>query len=123
MARKGHHIVSSRRLYNVYREGVALREHPSLRLKEMPWPEHTELHENTPLVPFMGYYALCRTVRDYEPGDGLLQSMENLMRSIEGATRHPKAHPLEKDLAMLAVQAVDLQRPYIARSLKNLGQT
>lgn len=121
MARKGHHIVSNRQLYSVYQEGIALREHPSLRLREMPWDDHSELHANTPLVPFMGYHALCRTLKYYEPGDNLLGSMENLMTAIEDATKHPRAHPVEKDLAMLAVHAVDLQRPYIAKSLKRLG--
>jgi hypothetical protein len=51
------------------------------------------------------------------------------MGAIEVAATSPKSHPIETKLALLAVEAIDLQRPYIraaelmeSKSIIDLGQ-
>ena len=80
---------------------------------------HEELHKNTPGVPLLGYRALQLVNREFIPSDTVLRSIDNLMKAFEIASRHPRAHPIDRDLAMLAVEAVELQRSYVRRGLWN----
>lgn len=78
---------------------------------------HEHLHRYTTPVPPLGVYALQRVVRDFKPSRDVFQSIDNLMTSIEGAANHPKAHALERELAYIAIDAIDLQRPFIKEGL------
>lgn len=113
MYRDNHHLLFSRQEWSLRPEAKALRENKSL-IVNATRAEHEELHRNCPAVPLLGYSALVRVLCDYEPGNNQLESIENLMRSIDKAGSHPKAHPVEKKLSELTVWALDLQRPFIA---------
>ena len=84
----------------------------------MPRQLHERIHRECPAVPLLGYYALVRTLRDFEPNPNPLKSMDSLMLAIEGSTEHPRVHPIEKQLGLLAVQAIDTQRPYIREAIE-----
>lgn len=108
-----HHILHHRQEWTLRREAESLRESPPL-VPRMNREAHNELHRDVPPVPLLGHYALLRTVRSYEPAYGdTMTSVDNLMFAIEEATRSPKAHQIEKDIAWLAINAIDLQRPYL----------
>jgi hypothetical protein len=77
---------------------------------------HNEIHDNCPAVPLLGHHTLMRVNRDFTEGRTSIQSMENLMSAIETAGNYPRAHSIEKELANLAVWALDLQRPFIAEA-------
>lgn len=111
-----HHIVHERREWSLRPEANFIRESPGLILP-IEREAHNELHRNCPAVPLLGYHALLRTRSLFEEGDDQLQSTEHLMTAIEQASKHPKAHIIEKHLAELAVWSLDLQRPYIADAL------
>jgi hypothetical protein len=113
MFRDKHHLIFDRVSWTSRPEAKKLRENPSLIVR-LDRSEHSELHRHTVAVPLLGYHALVRTLRDYEPGATPLESVENLMATIEGVGNHPRAHPIEKSLTELAVWALDLERPFIA---------
>lgn len=116
MFRDAHHIIHENKEWSLRPEAKSIRETPSLIVK-MERGDHNELHRNCPAIPLLGYHALIRTRKTFEVGDNPIQSMENLMRSIEEASNHPKAHGVEKSLAELAIMAIDLQRPFISAAL------
>lgn len=84
---------------------------------------HEAKHRETPPIPLLGYDTLIRTLQRYEPGGTPLKSIDNVMSAIEVAADTPKAHPIEKHLAELAIWAIDLGRPYWAESPDEPGAT
>lgn len=113
-----HHVLFDKASWTLRKEGIYVREQPSLK-PAIDRDAHNELHRNCPPVPALGYYALRRVSRDFVPGSTPLRSMSNLTRSIEASSRHLNVHRIEKELAGLAVEAIDLQRPYIKEGLPN----
>lgn len=113
MFRDNHHLIFDRVSWTSRPEAKAIRENKSLIVR-LDRAEHNELHKHCVAVPLLGYHALMRTNRLFEPQATPLASIENLMGSIEKAVDHPKAHPIERQLGELAVWALDLERPFIA---------
>ena len=114
--RDRHHILHNRVEWHSRPESAQLRETPSL----MPMIDrqvHNDLHRYCPPVPTLGIYALQRVVRDFRPSTDVFQSIENLMTSIERSADHPRMHELEREMAYIAIDAIDLQRPFIKEGL------
>ncbi len=107
-----HHILFDRRSWELRAESKYLREQPSL-IPLMDMDIHSELHQNCPPVPMLGYYALNSIVSNFHPHSNTLISMDRLMGAMEQSTRHKNTHPIERELAALAIEAVELQRYFI----------
>ena len=89
-----------------------LRETPSL-IPRLERELHNELHRNCPVVPALGYYALQRVMREFYPARDTLTSVENYIEAVDIASMYPKTHPIERDLALLHIEAIELQIPYV----------
>lgn len=111
-----HHILHNRQEWSLRPEARRLRETRTL-IPYIDRSVHNEIHATCPPVPALGYYALKLVESRFHEGSGTLQSMDNLMAAIEVSSRHPRSHQIERDLAQLAIQAIDLQRPIIAEAL------
>jgi hypothetical protein len=79
--------------------------------------EHRALHRDLPAVPVLDIFSIQRLLRVYEPTPDTMQNMDNYMRSIEQVMMSPKSHSIERQVASLAIHAVDLQRPYVREGL------
>lgn len=112
----GHHILHSKRSWSMYAESLQMRENHTL-IPKIDRDTHEALHRACPPVPLLGYHALQRTIRLWTPDEDTLKSVDNLMFAIEEASWHPKSHPIESALAELAIQAIDLQKPFIREGL------
>lgn len=112
-----HHILHNRREWTLRPEARKLRETPSLVPVLGYWAIHQELHANCPPVPCLGYNGLLAVYKEFKPTNDTFTSMDNLLFAIETASKHPKAHPVERELALLAMEAIDLQRPYIREGI------
>lgn len=104
-----HHLLHTRSDWTSNPTAKRLRDTPQL-VPRIDRELHNEIHRQAPAVPLLGYYALVRVRRDFEPAGKAWESVESLMSIIEDASHHPKSHPIEGQLAMLAVQALDIQR-------------
>ena len=104
-----HHVLHTRQEWDLRPESAALRSSPPL----IPLVErtvHDEVHRIAPAVPLLSYYVLMRTVRLYEPQSTTVDSIDNLMLSIDKASQHRKAHHVERGIADLAIEALTVQR-------------
>lgn len=110
--RDDHHILFNRQEWELRPEARELRQTPSL-IMHIERPLHDEIHRICPAVPPLGSYALQHTVRLFEPGSTVAESVDSLMMAIDKASRHYKAHRLERLQAELVLLALDFQRPYI----------
>lgn len=112
MRLEDHHLLFDRVSWESRKESRWLRRNTSLIIP-LEHDTHKELHKAVPAVPLLGYHALYRTMRDYERGDGYIESLENLQRVIEEAGRSSKAHYIERQIGELAIHVIDLQKPFI----------
>lgn len=112
-----HHPLFHRVEWTSRRESTFLREHPSL-LVEMDRQLHEDLHKLVPFVPLLGVVALQSVINEWQPNSyNQLKSIDNLQLAIEHAGKHWKAQPIERSLGALAIEAIDLQKPFIAESI------
>ena len=112
MKMEAHHILHDRVQWSARKEAHALRSMPAL-IQRIDHDSHRELHANVPAVPVLGFHALRHTLNAFEPGRTANQNIDNLLVAMEAARDHPRAHDIERNLADLAIIAVDLQRPFI----------
>jgi len=78
---------------------------------------HDELHKVCPGVPPLDIYMAQRVQKLYEPHANPIKGIDRLSSAIEIASQHHRAHPIEVSLAMLTIQAVRLQIPFIREGL------
>lgn len=111
--RDGHHVLNYRAQWDAMIGTAALRAMPGL-IVDGPRPIHDELHRNVECVPPLTMHVAQHTLNYYQdrPEDNL-RSIDNFMRSVDRAIRHPKASEMEKVIAQMAIHAVELQLPYI----------
>lgn len=107
--RDRHHILHTGMEWNLRPETRSLRETPQL-VPLIDRQVHDEIHRIAPAVPLLSYYVMKRTVSRFEPQPTTIRSLDNLMICIEEAANHRRAHPLERDLAHVAINALDIQR-------------
>lgn len=110
-----HHILFCRSIWALKPEGRLIRQTPAL----IPWMDreaHEELHLNTPDVPLIGYNALIlvsKEMRRWQDCDNTFRTVNFLKRAIEDAAGCRSRHQIEKDLAGLAIAAIEAQEPFI----------
>lgn len=114
--RDGHHILHHRQEWSLRPYARQLRETPSL-IPRIDRDAHESLHANCPPVPLLGHYALMGTVARFQPTGDTLRDISGLQSAMEQATRSSRFHPIERDLAGLAIEALDLQIPFIKEGL------
>lgn len=114
--RTRHHLIHSQRQWSAEPIGQALRSQPSLIFR-IRSETHNLLHDETPAVPLLGYHALRGTFQRYEPTHDATKDIDGLCLAIDRTVRGQRFHPLERDLAGLAIEAIQLQRPYIMDGL------
>ena len=107
-----HHLIFPRQEWSMRKESLYLRSTPSL-IPHLHRTIHNEIHRECSPLPLLGFYALQRTLKHFEPTDETLSSMDNLAFAIEMSSRNPKAFPIERELGELAIEALLAQRPYI----------
>lgn len=111
-----HHILNTRAHWLSSNEAKQLRNEKSL-VPRIYRCIHNDLHAECPAVPLLGYHTLRRTLNEFYPQRETLPSIDNLLFAIDLAADHPKAHPIERQLASLAMQAIELQKPFIREGL------
>lgn len=114
--RDRHHLLNNRQEWRLRPEALKLREHPSL-VPTIERRVHEDLHAHCPAVPLLGYHTLVRVNKLWYPQRNTLQSMDELVYAIDEATQHPQTHEIERGVAKLAIQAIELQRPFIEEGL------
>ena len=111
-----HHILHERASWNARPEFKQLRGTPSL-IPRIDRDVHDDLHANCPAVPILGSYAMRRVNMLFEPSGNTFEDIDRLSSAFDRATRHPRAHQLERDLAGVAIETIRLQIPYLKDGL------
>lgn len=78
---------------------------------------HRALHAACPAPPPLDPFTAQRTARLYVPHPNPLIGVDNFRFAVEQAIRQPRTHDIESQTAMLAIEAVTLQLPFIREGL------
>ena len=81
---------------------------------------HVELHQSISGVPVLSHYVALgalKHVRDSFIPDNPVERIEDLQRAIEVSMRQPRADRIEREIAELAVYALDIQKPFFDDAL------
>jgi len=107
-----HHLIFNRQEWNLRPAGMYIREQPSL-IHSLDQDEHRALHAACPAIPLLGYHALNRTAKLFIPGSTTVQSIDNLSFAIDKAHKDRHTHHIERAVGELAIEALQLQKPFI----------
>lgn len=107
-----HHVIHNRQEWSLRKPGLWLREQPSL-IKRIDVDTHRDIHDECPPIPLLGHLALMRVAHLYIPGRNVSESIDNLSFAIEEAGEHKKAKPFERKLGNLAIEALQMQKPFL----------
>lgn len=114
---EGHHCLFPRTLHTTGDDQKKLRQNRWL-IPPLEVSGHDELHASVGIVPVLDNLTAGKVARAYEPVQGdYMGSIEGLMTAMEVAASHPKIGIIERDLTLLAVEALELQRPFIQEAL------
>lgn len=109
----GHHVLFYRAQWEAMPATQALRRKPGLIVPSVRFT-HDRLHREVEQVPALSMYMAQHALQNYtDYPDNHLRSADSLMSAMENASRHRRATPVEIAVAKLAIEAVDLQRPFI----------
>lgn len=112
-----HHILFHRKQQEATPDNYHLRCKALGLMALIDIDAHDDLHRAVPGVPPLDIYTAQRVRRLYVPTSNPLEGIENYMRAVEQAMSSPKTHTIERQVASLAIHAVDLQRPFIKGGL------
>lgn len=79
---------------------------------------HNELHRVAPPVPVPSFHVLQVIARRTDISLPTLQAIDNLRFATEEAIRHPKCHEIERAMAGLMLDAIDVQVPFIKDAIQ-----
>lgn len=117
--RDAHHIIHHRADWELRPAGKFIRRIPAL-VPVIDRSAHEYLHRNSPHVPLLGYNALqlvARDMRSYSNNPDTFAVVDALRFAIDDAGRHPRAHDVERQLAVLANEAIEVQLPFLKEAL------
>ena len=107
-----HHVLWNKREWESRPQYKELRETPGL-IVPMEREVHHELHRAVPFVPVLGYYGILAANRAFEEGADHLESIDNLALAIDSIHKNRRMSGIERGLADLALESIELQLPFI----------
>lgn len=111
-----HHILHYEKYWDANKDNHKLRQSMGM-IALMDYDVHADLHRQCPGVPPLDIFMAQRVNKLYVPHPNPLQGIDNIRYAIEEAMRNPNAHELERQVAMLAIEAVTVQAPFIREGL------
>lgn len=111
-----HHILFHKREWELRKESKSIREN-QLLIPYLDRDVHEELHRECPPVPNLDYFCLQSMRKHFRQGRDTLGTMDNLMKAIEKGVDNNRFHELQIAMAMLSIEAIELQKPYIKEGI------
>jgi hypothetical protein len=84
---------------------------------------HKELHRSCPPVPPLSPYVAQRARNLYIPSPHPLRGIDGYLTAVQEAVQHPSTHEIERRMAELTMQAVEIQKPFVVAGLAGIEST
>jgi len=107
-----HHVLFNRREWESRPQYKELRSNAGLIIP-IDRDVHNELHRSVSQVPVLGFYAIMAVQKEFYRGRTHLDTVDNLLYALEKTSEHSRLSEIDRGLASLALQAVEIQKPFI----------
>lgn len=104
-----HHLLFPAAEWMLRPEASYLRQQSSL-IPRIRNEGHVYLHSVVPLVPMLGYRTLTAAMHLWTPEEDTMRDIDGLCLAIGKAATHQKSHQIEKDLAGLTIEALQMEK-------------
>lgn len=111
-----HHVLFNKREWESRPQYRELRQNSGL-IVPLDVDTHNELHKSVTHVPVLGYYGIVAVQKEFYRGRTHIDTIDNLLFALESLQEHLRLSDLDKALAGIALQAVEIQRPFIVEGL------
>lgn len=116
MTMSRHHLLFEKANWNATEPGRKLRITPSL-IPRIDRDVHTELHDNTASIPVLGHSAMLGVLMRFHPTGDTLKDMDYFALALDRATKTPRAHQSERDIAGIAIEEFLSQKQYVIEGM------
>jgi len=111
-----HHILHYGEYWNADRHNKKIRQSLGM-IALMAVDAHNALHDACPAPPPLDVHMSQRVSGLFVPHNNPLIAVDNFRFAVENALRHPRTHDIERQVAMLTIEAVTLQMPFLRDGL------
>ena len=108
-----HHILHHARQHEANKDNRWIRTNGLGMIALLEPDSHYALHASCPAVPPLDVWTAQRTRSIFEGHREPLKAIDDYMFSVQEAMKSPKSHHIERAVALLAIHAVELQKPFI----------
>jgi hypothetical protein len=114
---EAHHVLFPRRWWTIYEPYQRTRE-TGLLIPKIDAITHNALHRTVTIVPVPDFQTMSRVSKDFIPvRDDPISSVEALRDSFDRVTQLDGTNTLQRNLAGLTMNALDLQIKFISDGL------
>lgn len=114
---EAHHALYPRKWWTLYEPYQRTRE-TGLLIPRIDAITHNALHRTVTVVPVPDFQTMSRVAKDFIPvRDDPISSIEALRDSFDRVTSQPDTNSLQRNLAGLTMNALDLQLKFVMDGL------
>lgn len=114
---EAHHVLFPRKWWTLYEPYQRTRE-TGLLIPKIDAITHNALHRTVTVVPVPDFQTMSRVAKDFIPlRDDPIGSVEALRDSFDRVTQYEGTNSLQRNLAGLTMNALDLQLKFIMDGL------
>lgn len=113
--RDAHHLLHRRAEWEATPEGLHLRE--AIVARDMLRGAHQRLHNTTSPVPVPLYHSLQWISNRFQPNGDVFRRIDDFSLLAESANRLKFVKPIEVEVNLLAIEALQAQIPYLQDGL------
>lgn len=113
--RDAHHLCHDRLAWEQRPESLSIRD--KLIAHDMDREIHQLVHNNTSPVPVPLFHSLQWVANRFTQHHDVFDGIDSLCGLLEAANRMKYAKPIEKEINLLAIEAIQAQIPYLQDGL------
>lgn len=117
--RDNHHVPNDRLSWEVRPEGLFIRENTVAH--NMARTAHILCHQETSPVPVPLFHSLQWVSRRYQPSGDIFHRIDDLSLLLERANHLKYVKPIEVEVNLLCIEALQAQIPYLQDGLPSLS--
>lgn len=111
-----HHLLFERNNWDATAPGRTLRATPSL-IPKLDREVHEQIHRDIPSIPILGHAAMLAIRMRFNPTGDTLRDMDGFALAYDRATKSPRSHQAERDIAGIAIEQFLKQKAYVMEGI------
>jgi len=115
--RDAHHTLHDRVSWSARPQAEYIRKNSSMIAHDIARTAHNLLHRMTEQVPVPGICTLQYVANRLPSGLDVISGIDTYSSLVEQSLKNPKTKPIERQIGMLSIEAIQAQKDYIIDGL------